>query len=458
MNHLTDGDVEGFLSGGLPPEDLRRAVRHLASGCLECGARVRAATIPMEMFLPPGPPPDEDAYDACIDRALKEARSRTRRWKKDQERLERGLGWVRERNATFSGLTGSQMQTLVPWIRVEILLQISFDLRYSDPWRMLDLAESAQKIADGIEETPYGPAFLADLRARAWSELANASRVNEQFRRAEGALRQARSHMEQGAGDPMLKAFADEVEASLRKDQRRFGESCALLNEVYRTYLELGELHLAGRTLTSQGINLAIARQPAAAVPIFRQALGLLEVSQDPKLFTSTQYNLVDALVDSGDLHEAVRLLVITGLREKLAEDPLNKVRLRWVEGKILARRERLEEAEEVFAEVRAGFRQQGLEYVAAVAGVDQAIVLLRQGKQNEAHLLAYDLWVTFHRHEVHEEADRALAFLEVVCRLKVVTVKMAEGVRSFLDQAQDNRRMRFDLLGMARGGELPEI
>src|SRR4028118_1935782 len=183
MDHLTDGEVEGFLSGCLPPEDLRRVVRHLASGCQECGTRIHVA-VPPEMFLPLGPPPQEDAYDACIDRALKEARRRTRRWKKDQERLERGLGWVRERNATFSGLTGSQMQTLVPWVRVEILLQTSFDLRYSDPWRMLDLAESAQKIADGIEETPYGPAFLADLRARAWSELANAARVTAQHRRA----------------------------------------------------------------------------------------------------------------------------------------------------------------------------------------------------------------------------------------------------------------------------------
>ena len=457
MDHLTDGEVEGFLSGCLPPEDLRRVVRHLASGCQECGTRIHVA-VPPEMFLPLGPPPQEDAYDACIDRALKEARRRTRRWKKDQERLERGLGWVRERNATFSGLTGSQMQTLVPWVRVEILLQTSFDLRYSDPWRMLDLAESAQKIADGIEETPYGPAFLADLRARAWSELANAARVNEQYRRAEGALREARLSLEQGSGDPLLKTYVDEVEASLRKDQRRFRESCSLLDEVYGAYIEIGERQLAGRALVSKGINLRLMKAPAEAVEVLRKSIELLNARRDEKLFVVAQYNLLDALVDSGDLHEAVRLLVVTGLREKLEEDPLNKVRLRWVEGKILARRERLQEAEEVFAEVRAGFRQQGLEYVAAVAGVDQAIVLLRQGKQNEAHLLAYDLWVTFHRHEVHEEADRALAFLEVVCRLKVVTVRMAEGVRSFLDQAQDNRRLRFDLLGMARGGELPEI
>lgn len=455
MDHLTDGDVDGFLSGRLAPDECRRIVRHLASGCLECGARIRIA-VPSEMFLPSTPLLEEDAYDACIDRALKEARRKTRRWPKDQERIEKGLAWVRERHGTFSGLSGAQMQSLLPWTRVEILLQLAFDLRYSDPWRMLDLAESAQMIADGIEETPYGQGFLWDLRARAWAELANATRVNEQFRRSDQALLQARSHLEHGSGDPMLKAYLDEVEASLRKDQRRFREACSLLDEVYHSYMEIGERHLAGRALVSKGINLRLSREVSEAVKVLRKGISFLDAHLDAKLVVVAQQALLDALVDAGDLHEAVRLLVVTGLREKLEEDPLNRVRLRWVEGKILARRDRLEEAEQVFAEVRAGFREQGLEYVAAVAGVDQAIMLLRQGKQNDAHLLAYDLWVTFHRHEVHEEADRALAFLEVVCRLKVVTVRMAEGVRTFLDQAQNNRRLHFDLLGMARGGDFP--
>src|SRR4028118_1184482 len=91
MDHLTDGAVEGFLSGCLPPADLRRVVRHLASGCQECGTRIHVA-VPPEMFLPLGPPPQEDAYDACIDRALQEARRRGRRWGEGQGALGGGGG------------------------------------------------------------------------------------------------------------------------------------------------------------------------------------------------------------------------------------------------------------------------------------------------------------------------------------------------------------------------------
>jgi len=50
MDHLTDSDVEGFLKGELPRDDFRRVVRHLASKCPSCGARILAA-VPQEAFL-----------------------------------------------------------------------------------------------------------------------------------------------------------------------------------------------------------------------------------------------------------------------------------------------------------------------------------------------------------------------------------------------------------------------
>ncbi|HBL31746.1 MAG TPA: hypothetical protein DD490_33400 [Acidobacteria bacterium] len=41
MDHLTDGDVEGFLSGGLPREAFRRVVRHLMAPCAYMAEAVR---------------------------------------------------------------------------------------------------------------------------------------------------------------------------------------------------------------------------------------------------------------------------------------------------------------------------------------------------------------------------------------------------------------------------------
>jgi len=457
MDHLTDGDVEGFLSGGLSPDVFRRVVRHLVTGCRACGARI-GATVPRDAFMPPEPPAEEDAYDAAIDRAWKKVRGLRRRWDKDQARFARGREWLSASPAGFSGLTPGQRQSLVPWVHVEILLWRSSEARYCSPGKMLEDADRAKYVVERIDTTPYGHGFLSDLRVRVWAELANAYRVNELYRHSRAAFRGARELLERGTGNLMLRAYLDELEATLFKDQRRFGEAYELHDEAFAVYRKLGERHLSGRVLTSKAITLALADKPQAATRLFRRALPLLDASRDPQLVTSTQYNLLDALVRANDLHGAVRVLVQSGLREKLSGEPLSLTRLRWVEGKILAKQKRYEEAEKVFAEVRAAFRAQKLEYVAAVAGVDQTLMLVRLNRLNDAHLVARDLAAEFYRQEYRnnvntEEAMKALSFLENVCAMKLVNAFMAEAVRSFLEEAQRDKGLRFDIRGVMRQG-----
>jgi tetratricopeptide (TPR) repeat protein len=456
MDHLADSDVEGFLKGELSREDFRRVVRHLASRCPSCGARI-AAAVPQEALLPPEPPPDEDAYGAAIDRAWKKVRPLTKRWKEDQARLARGIQWVEASPAGFSGLTHGQRQTLVPWVHVEVLLQRAFEARYRDPGQMLQDADIAKDVADRIEKTPYGPGLLFDFRARVWAEYANACRVNELYSHAWHAFQTARLLLEQGTGDLMLEAYIDDLEASLYKDQRWFAEACAFHDEAFRAYRKLGERHLSGRALINKGVTLWLMGKPKDAVQALRRGIALLDPDWDPTLLLTAQQDLVTALMEAGDLHGAVRLLVQSGLREKLESDPLKRARLRWFEGALLARQKRWAEAEPVFAEVRAQFREQKLEYVAAVAGADQVIALLQMGKKTDAYLLAYDLKVVFrqkvYREGVHEEPYKAIVFLEEICRLQLVTVAMAAAVRSFLDRARKERGLRFDVAAVLRQG-----
>lgn len=440
MAHVTDGDVEGFVNGTLAPADRQRLVRHLVSGCVECGVRLFA--VARERFGPSHPGQDESVYGPVIDRTFRKLRRLARRWQEDQVRLSRGLAWVREKKGLLSELSPAQARTILPWIRVEILLQLSFEARHRDPVRMLDLARHAQEVADRIERTPYGRSFLVDLRTRAWTELANALRVNERYGEAEVALWCGRALVEQGSGDPMLQARLDDVEGSLRNAQQRYQEAGVLMDAAHRTYLKIGECDLAGRVLVSKGLCLRLAGRPLDAVEVLRSAIGLLE---DPKMVASARHNLLDSLVDAGRLGEAGQVLFESDLRQAFAEDPQSLLRLRWVEAKLLARRGRLADATRVLGEVRAGFRRQGLEYVAAVAGADEAALLLRQNLKKEAHALALELARTFSRLGIHEEAERALLFLEAACRGHVATPEIAEGVGRFLDRAANDRRLRFD-------------
>lgn len=234
-------------------------------------------------------------------------------------------------------------------------------------------------------------------------------------------------------------------EASLRKDQRRLDEASRLLDRVYRAYMKIGERHLAGRALLSKGITLELQKRPAEAILSLKKAITLIDAARDPKLHAAAHHSLLKTLVDSGRHIEAGKLLLESDLRRKFAGDPLNLLRLRWVEAKILAGRGRLKDAEMVLAEVRHGFLEHKLAYVAAVAGLDQAEVMLRQGK--EIHKLACDILARFEEHEVEPEAVQALVLYEVLCANRVATVRATRTVRDYIEQIQDNPGKRFDEL-----------
>ncbi|HJX26534.1 MAG TPA: hypothetical protein VJ885_01375 [Thermoanaerobaculia bacterium] len=442
MEHLTKDDVEGFIDDTLAAADRRRVMQHLLTGCRECCATF-ALALPQDLFLPQAPRVEEDAYDAVIDRAWEEARRRTKRLKNDQERFERGLALIREHD--FHGISQAERQSILAWTHIEIQLQLAFEARYRNLGDMLERAERAVYVAKRLDKTPYGPGYVTELQTRAWAEYANALRVNELFDAAEAALYEARVLLERGTSDPLLHPRVDTIEACLRKDQRRFKEACELHDEAYVAYLKIGDHHLAGRARVSKGIALWLSGNAPAAAKTLQEGIALLDIQRDPKLWATAQHDLLTAYVDLGQLGQAGQILLKTNLRKVFADDPQSLLRLRWVDGRILVKRKRFADAESVFRDVRAGFREQRLEYAAAIAGVDQTEMLLRLGKKKDAYLLAYDLCVTFRRYETEPEAAKALTLLETICRMKVGTAEMAERIRWFLEQRLHDRSLRFD-------------
>ena len=337
MDHLVDRDLKGFLEGRLGSKARRRVVRHLVSRCEKCPERLRSL-IPPELLWTTSTAEPEEAYDACLDRALAAVRPLVSSWTKERKRKQQGVALVLEKG--WGNLSAAERRIFgTGWARVEMLLELSFEMRYRNRQVMLEIALSAQRSADRLQPTLACPeSLLSDLRARAAAEVANAERVNERFLRAEDTIAKARSLLDHGTGDQSVHAYLDEIEASLRNAQRRHGEAEALLNRAYHAYRKLGEQHLAGRALVTKGLCQRLAGKPLDAIKVLREAVELLEAPVDPQLYAVAQQCLLDALVDAGDLREASRLLLESGLRQTFADDPLNLLRIRWVEGKIARR------------------------------------------------------------------------------------------------------------------------
>ncbi|HEX3530066.1 MAG TPA: tetratricopeptide repeat protein [Thermoanaerobaculia bacterium] len=449
MDHLAEKDFEDFWQDLLEPVALRRAVRHLASGCDSC-RRLLIATAPrvtpfwrLERF-------PEEAYDAPIDRALRSVRKLLPKIEQDRERRDRGLALLRERG-DWTSITPAENRSFQGlWPHIEILLQRSFDARYSNPKEMLDQAQTAQRVSMRLDGGRYGERLVFDLQARVWGELGNAFRVNEKYQEAGSAFVTAHRLLDQGTGDLSLRAHLWDLESSLRRAQRRFDEALDLLDEAHRAYRKLGNSQIAARTLMRMGNCQRHCGRLKEAVKTLRRSVAQLDLASDPHLGAIAHQNLLDALVDAGQIGEAGRLLLESGLRQSFADDPLNLLRVRWVEAKILAGHGRLTDAERVFGDVRAGFREHKLYYDAALAGVDLALARIKQGKN--VWDLAWELYAESRIHGVHPQAIQAFHAFESLCRHKAITVPRVERLRGFLAQLQHDPRLTFDLELMVVG------
>jgi hypothetical protein len=125
--------------------------------------------------------------------------------------------------------------------------------------------------------------------------------------------------------------------------------------------------------------------------------------------------------------------------------EPLNLLKLRWVEGKIHAGLGRPEKAERAFVEVRREYLRLGQVYDAALVGLELAAVWLPRGKAVQVRELAEEMYETFAELGVQPEAARALYFVREACLVQAVTVAMIERVRQFLERLPWHPGLRFD-------------
>jgi tetratricopeptide (TPR) repeat protein len=453
--HGTDLEACLFAFGRLEGTAFQDFLRHMLSGCAEC----RRKLLPYAPFLcsdEPEPPevPEEalDEYDAVLDRVFAGVERQTARWAEEKADLGRLLARMRERPyegslEIFDGLA----ERSHGWAWIEAILALSFDLRYRDPLAMRFLTWAASEAVQHLDEREvdrgrYTPVQLADLHARTLIELANAERLIDRFSVAEDVLAKAAGKLQKGSDDPLIAGRFLDVEASLRMDQRRLDDALGLLDQAHGHYLILGETHLAGRILISKGIALRRDDRPDEAVGVLREGLCAIDPQRDAKLVATGQQALLDALVDTGGYVEAGEVLMESGLRQAFSNDPLNLLKLRWVEGKIFAGLGKLGRAEEIFSETKEEFLAREQDYVAAMLNLELAGVLLRQGRADEVEELAEEALEIFRDLGIDREALRAVRYLREACRQRVATAELIEQVVSFLNRLERWPGLRFVL------------
>lgn len=443
-DHPSREELWAVWQGGLAPRRHREILLHLLTPCRRCLEEARGVSDPiagLTLRRPEVTPREEAAYDGAIERAFGVALRHARHVRRQEEQarkalamLERGgLEAVRKLPPKLGGLA-----------RMKAFLTRSWELRHDDPPTMVELAWFAAQVSRTLDPRRYGPVLVWDFQALAFAGLGNAYRVADRLQEAAQELGRARRYFELGTRDEALEVRLLELEASLAADRRQFGRAASDLDKVLRFHERRRDRHLAGRTLVLMGLYAGYAGDFEKGIEQMQQGLAQVDAERDPVLACAAAHNLILFLVDSGRYPEARKLRLVHSRHLLSPRGRVNEVKFRWLEGRIDLGLGNYARAEAVFREVRSGFEAVGWSEESAIAALDLTAVLLAQGKEGEAKLVAFEALETFTRLEIQREALQAVILLRNAFEMRAATRAMVEEVARFLQWIEIDPALRF--------------
>lgn len=270
------------------------------------------------------------------------------------------------------------------WGLAELLAKESMKAGFENASSAVDLASLAVEVATRLSVgQPCEEEWLFELRAYVFARLASAYRISGNIWEAEMAQTIADEWWNEGAesmGDVLgYEPVILSLKASLRKDQRRFDEALALIDEVIGIYLdgeaETRDLHMAGRAFVTKAKILEETGNLEGALAWLCEASTLIDPEREPRLQLCVQHNLVDYLAHLGRPREARALLPTVWKLSREVGNELDMVRLTWTEGLILAALGEKGRAAALLLAVRGEFVSRAMSYDAALVSLNLAFL-----------------------------------------------------------------------------------
>ena len=406
--------LEGFLLNSLPAAEVKATVTHLLGGCDHC--RDEMAPLATAMFTPAATPTpqlsvaEEASYDGAISAAFATALEHERALMLDREAGEQK---AEEMLRAWRQSAAVALPETATWGFCDALIEKSRSLRHADPAGMLYLANQARFAVNRLDSEAYGAERYADIQARAWAELANAYRVNDDLTQAEAAMTRALELRARGTGDPLLYARIADLNASLLCYQRRFKEAFRMLDLAYAIHRRHSDAHEVGRVLILKGLYTAFAGRPEEGLQLLVRGLTMIDRARDAYLVFQALHNILLLRVELGDYEDARRQLQRMRPLYAAHASWLDIVKLHRIEGEIASGLGDLVTAEATFQQIRQDFEDAGRGYLAALTSLDLASVWLRQGRTAEVRGLVAEVLTTFRALGAEREALSALHMLQ---------------------------------------------
>jgi tetratricopeptide (TPR) repeat protein len=229
-----------------------------------------------------------------------------------------------------------------------------------------------------------------------------------------------------------------DLKASLRRNQLRFEEALALLDEAVKVS------RVPGRILINKALTLEAMGKYEGAVEALLMATALLDDQAEPYLRDVLYLNAANNFCHLGKYPSAAAL--VQKIQPRVAEhgDEIDLIRILWLQGRIEAGLGRTDEALHLLSDARERFAAEKMLYDVALALLEEAALLLSQGRSAEVKVLAQDLTVVFERQGVHREALAALRLFHEAAQREGATAELARDVLRYLFRARHDQGLRF--------------
>lgn len=332
-------------------------------------------------------------------------------------------------------------RSLRTWALSEKLCAESARAAAADPGRALELADLALGIASQVP----GPAgWRSRLQGYAWAFVANARRVANDLPGAEKAFARAWNLWKAASPDeegPVAEWRLMDLEASLRRDQRRLTEALSLLDQALAS--SPGGTW-EGRILVKKASTLEQMGEYEHAIKALEMASPLVDHQLEPRLFFALRFILTVNLLYLGRHAEAeARLPEIRLLATRLRNE-LDLVRALWLEGRVAAGMGRKEEAISTLERVRLDFGARDLAYDMALTTLELAELYLEKNRTGKVKELVRQMASIFRSQGVHREALAALKLFSEAAEREAATAELARRVVEYLCRARHDPGMKF--------------
>jgi transcriptional regulator with XRE-family HTH domain len=311
-----------------------------------------------------------------------------------------------------------------------------------DTAEALELADLARFIA---ERVAGGDLWSDRLQGYAWAFIGNALRVGGDLDSADRAFVTAWVLWEKGEGaargtlDP---SRILDLEASLRRDQRRWSEAFALLDR-WLASSPRGESD--GRILLKIAFTHEQRGDYESAVATLERAALRVDPGEVTRQLFGLRFNLAVNLCHL-DRHAEAEPLAAEA--RELAEALSNEIDLRrvpWLEARVDAGLGRREAAIAKLRQVRQEFADEEMAYDAALATLDLAVLLLEENENAEVTVLAGEMVATFERLKVYREALAAFQLFRQAVVQETASAELGRQLLRFLERARHDQELRFE-------------